>query len=122
METAVTTVFAAEMRALNLNYAFMEWKGETVYPYFTGEYYENSYTFEDNSTGGEILLEGWTRGEWAELYRISGAIKERFSNFTKIYKNIAVSITFINAAPVRTGDIELKKIQIRLATKSWKGQ
>ena len=113
--------FAAEMEKLNLNYALMEWKKDAVYPYFTGEYFENSFSYEDCSTTGEILLEGWTRGSLTELYSLSEKIKEHFANFTAIVDSAGMSITFINASPVRTGDIELKKIQIRLATKSWKG-
>lgn len=122
MENLVPMAFAKEMKALNINYAFMEWREKVTYPYFTGEYYENDFTFEDNSTGGEILLEGWARGAWAELYELSDKIKTHFANFTTIIENTAISITFLNAAPVRTGDIELKKIQIRLETKAWKGQ
>ena len=121
MEIAVMTVFAAEMKKLNLNYALMEWKKDIVYPYFTGEYYENGYSYEDSATSGEILLEGWTRGRWTELYELCEQIKEHFVNFTTVKGNTGISITYLNAAPVRTGDIELKKIQIRLATKSWKG-
>lgn len=122
MENLVPMAFAAEMKALNINYAFMEWRDKVIYPYFTGEYYENDFIFEDSSTGGEILLEGWTRGTWAELYELSDKIKTHFANFTTIIENTAISITFLNAEPVRTGDIELKKIQIRLSTKAWKGQ
>ncbi len=121
MEIKVIETLAAEMKKLEINYALMEWKKEIVYPYFTGEYYENSFSYEDCSTTGEILLEGWTRNTWTELYSLCEKIKEHFANFTTVADTTGISITFINALPVRTGDIELKKIQIRLATKSWKG-
>lgn len=121
MEKLVPMAFAAEMKALNLNYAFMEWREKVIYPYFTGEYYENDFTFEDNSTGGEILVEGWTRGTWGELLDICEKIKKHFANYSTVIDDTAISITYLNAAPIRTGDIELKKIQIRLSTKTWKG-
>ena len=121
MENAVTVAFASEMQKLNINYAFMEWRGAIVYPYFTGEYFTNNYSFEDNKTSGEILLEGWTRGTWDELNALDEQIKAHFANFTTVKDGTAVSIAYLNSIPVRTGDIELKKIQIRLETKSWKG-
>lgn len=121
MENTILQTVNKVMSGANLNYALMEWKKDAVYPYWTGEYYENSYSYEDNSTGGEVLLEGWTRGTWTELYAECDIIKRLFANYQKVIGNTAISINYINAAPVRTGDIELKKIQIRLGTKSWKG-
>lgn len=121
MEIKVIETLTTEMKKLDINYALMEWKKDVVYPYFTGEYYENSFNYEDCSTTGEILLEGWTRDTWTELYSLCEKIKQHFANFTTVADKTGISITFINASPVRTGDMELKKIQIRLATKSWKG-
>lgn len=121
MANKVISVIAEEMKNLNINYALMQWNKDVAYPYFTGEFYENSFKYEDGSTGGEMLLEGWTRGTWTELYELTEEIKSHFANFSTIQDNTGISITYLNSSPIRTGDIQLKKIQIRLDIKTWKG-
>ena len=59
---SVLKVIADEMDALGINYDFEEWKGELVYPYFTGEYQETESLDEDGEQEVQFILNGFARG------------------------------------------------------------
>ena len=112
------------MEALDLNYAFMQWEGDIVYPYFVGEYQESPPMSEDGLQEATFILTGFTRGSWLDLE----AAKEKIENyFNKISgKTViaddgsAVAIFYANSLVVPTGDAELKRIDINLMVKEWK--
>ena len=114
----------AGMEALGLNYAFMQWEDEIVYPYFVGEYQESPPMSEDGLQEATFILTGFTRGSWLDLE----AAKEKIENyFNKISgKTViaddgsAVAIFYANSLVVPTGDAELKRIDINLMVKEWK--
>ena len=112
------------MTELGLNYAFMRWEGDIVYPYFVGEYQEVPSMREDGFEESVFILSGWTRGSWAELETAKEKIEKYFnrvSGKTVITDNgSAVAIFYENSMVVPTGDMELKKIEIRLSVKEWK--
>lgn len=107
-----------ELSELGINYSLMEATNPTL-PYFTGEIYETDWTFEDNQTKGEILLEGWTRNSWAELFAAKDKIKKHFADYQIVENNEAFFIAYLNCSPIRTGEAEWKKIQIRLEYRTW---
>lgn len=122
MEEELLNVLYKEMvNVLKLNYEYMEWTSELVYPYITGEHF---ITNNDIATGllqGEMLLEVWTRGTELELVQIHDKIHNHFKKLTKMQNNMGFCITYKNKYPARTGDLDLKKIQINLETRVWKG-
>ena len=124
MTTEMLKAVESGMEALGLNYAFIQWEDEIVYPYFVGEYQESPPMSEDGLQEATFILKGWTRGKWLDLE----AAKEKIENyFNKISgKTViaedgsAVAIFYENSIPVPTGDAELKRIDINLMVKEWK--
>lgn len=112
------------MTELGLNYEFMEWSKELIYPYFVGEYQETESTTEDGLQESTFILSGFTRGKWLDLEEAKVKIENYFNKISgKIVtdnKENAVAIFYGNSTPVRTGDAELKRIDIYLKVKEWK--
>jgi len=111
------------LKSVGINYAFMEWKGKPVYPYFVGEYQEIEPPDESGLQETNFILDGFTRGRWEELEQAKNKIK---SLFPKVVGKVviaedgsAVAIFYANSLVVPTGDAELKKIQINLVIKEW---
>lgn len=124
MTTEMLKAVESGMEALGLNYAFIQWEDEIVYPYFVGEYQESPPMSEDGLQEATFILKGWTRSKWLDLE----AAKEKIENyFNKISgKTViaedgsAVAIFYENSISVPTGDAELKRIDINLMVKEWK--
>lgn len=116
-------IIADSMEAMGLNYAFMEWKGKVVYPYFVGEYQEIESINEDGMQESQFILTGFTRGTWLQLEEAKKQIENYFNKVggkTAIAENgSAVAIFYANSLVIPTGDAELKKIQINLTIKEW---
>lgn len=118
----VLNVINEEMKKLGIDYYYLTNTSESVtYPYVTGEYYESGYTFEDGSTEANLLLEAWTRGSNLDLVRLNDDIKEYFKDFRTIKDGCAIHISYASNYPRRTNDINLKKIEINLDIRYWKG-
>ena len=118
------SVINKAMSALDLNYAFMEWKGDPVYPYWTGEYQEEPTTTEDGLQNTSFILSGWHRGSWADLEKEKQKIENYFnkvSGKTVITESgSAVAVFYSHSLVVPTGDAELKKVEVYLMVKEWK--
>ena len=112
------------MKALGLNYAFMEWNGKPVYPYFVGEYQETPPLNEDGLQESTFLLTGFSRESWLALEDAKEKIETYFNKVggrTVIADNgSAVAVFYSNSLVIPTGDAELKKMQINLDVKEWK--
>lgn len=111
------------MQEIGLNYAFAEWKGEPVYPYWVGEYQESPPTTEDGLQETDFILTGFTRSTWLELEEEKAKIEKRFSRYgiaAITDTGNAVVFSYENSLVVPTGDAELKKIEIHLNVKEWK--
>ena len=124
MTTEMLKAVDIGMKTLGLNYAFMQWEDEIVYPYFVGEYQESPPMSEDGLQEATFILKGWTRGKWSELETAKTNIENYFN---PIYgkqvtadNGTAVAIFYENSIPVPTGDAELKRIDINLSVKEWK--
>ena len=116
-------VISESMEALGLNYAFMEWNGEPKYPYWIGEFQEIEPSNESGQQDSSFILTGFTRGMWQDMISEREKIKECFNMVTG--KTViaddgsAVAVFYSSSTPVRTGDAELKKLQINLDVKEW---
>lgn len=123
MTTDALTLIAESMAALDMNYAFVEWKGKPAYPYFTGEYQESPAVSEDGLQEADFILTGFTRGSWADLESAKQQIESYFNKDGKVTiapSGNAVVISYSNSFVVPTGDAELKRIEIHLDVKEWK--
>lgn len=111
------------MAELQLNYKFMEWKGEPKYPYFTGEYQETEPTTEDGLQEATFILNGFSRTTWEALEDAKESIQNYFNKVSgktvMADDGSAVAVFYLNSMVVPTGDAELKRIQINLEIKEW---
>ncbi|MGL4484663.1 MAG: hypothetical protein ACRCUS_06900 [Anaerovoracaceae bacterium] len=114
-------LFSEEMNKIDANYSFMQ-ADRPTYPYSTGEYSEISFTAEDNKTEGELLVECWHRGTYSELLKLANKIKNHFKEFRAYKEDVGILITYQDLQSIRTGDIEIKKIQITLNILAWEGE
>ena len=122
-KNALKTIDKA-METLGLEYGFMRYnKKPVVYPYWVGEYQENTPISESGHSTSTFLLTGCHRGSWADLE----TQKERIENyFNKVSgKTVmaedgsAVAIFYATSLIVPTMDAELKRIQINLDIHEW---
>lgn len=114
----ILEILNREMAAIGINYHLMM-ATNPVYPYFTCEPTENDFSFEENKTQGQLLIEGWTRGTWNELFAAKDIIKQHFADYRTVENGEAVYINYLSSLPIRSGEAELKKIQIILEFKTW---
>lgn len=105
----------------DFNYEYGEYTGKLKYPYIVGEYNENTHQFEDNITSGEIILTCFHRGNELELINIKEQIKNKFADYRAKTNSGTVYISYRNKLFIRSGEAELKKMEIYLDTKTLKG-
>jgi hypothetical protein len=123
---SVLKVIAEEMDALSINYDFEEWKGEPIYPYFTGEYQEAESLNEEGEQETQFILNGFARGmsAYTDLEETKNKIKKHFpaigGRLATTESGSRVAIFYANTlGNLPTGDAELKRIQINLKIKEW---
>ena len=122
---SVLKVIAEEMDALSINYDFEEWKGEPIFPYFTGEYMEVEPLNEEGEQETQFILNGFARGisAHADLEEAKNKIKKHFPAIggrLATTESSRVAIFYANTlGNLPTGDAELKRIQINLKVKEW---
>jgi hypothetical protein len=114
-----------QMAAIAVPYEFLEWASDITYPYFVGEITEDPTMTEDGLEESTMLLTGFHRGKMIDLITVKDRIK---SHFNPIYgltgktdSGSAIVVFFDGFFPIPTGEADLKKIQINLKIKLWKG-
>lgn len=113
-----------ELKNIGVNYEFMRWTSDKVDPYWVGEYSETATDTEDGYEEGTLILTGTTKKLWAVLMQDKAKIKDHFPSIGGLRKTTdqgAVVIFYGNSFPVPTGEADLKRIQINLQIKQWKG-
>lgn len=122
--TSALGIIATELNSIGVPYEFMEWTDAVQYPYFVGEYQEVTPTAEDGGKESTFLLTGTTKGSWLELEQIRASIESHFNPIYGLRVQLddgCVAIFYENSFPVPTGEADLKRIQINLRIKKWKG-
>lgn len=113
-----------QMTALKLPYEFMEWTQPVKGAYIVGEYVDVPTLNEDGSEESSFILTVTTRGKWLELEQIKAKIKKHFPSVCGLRGNTdsgSIAVFFSDAFPVPTGEADLKRLQINLTIKEWKG-
>lgn len=113
-----------ELKSIGVPYEYMRWTGKVQYPYFVGEDSEIVTDTEDGQEEYTMMLTGTAKGNWSELLTYKNKIKDHFSPVYGLRKSTtsgAMVIMYENSTPIDTGDAELKRIQINLRIKLWKG-
>lgn len=120
MEEELLAVFKDQLDSLGINAEYRVYTGKK-YPYLTYEYQETEVTPEDGGTAGEFFCEIWTRNTFLELIQIKEKIKKHFTQLNITVGNNVYHLDYTDSMPDETGEEALKKLQVRVATKFWKG-
>lgn len=121
---SVLGIFATEMKSIGVPYEFMRWTSDVEYPYWVGEYSETPTDTEDGYKEMTLLLTGTTKGSWLELEQQKAKIENHFPAIYGLRKSIeggTVVFYYSNSFPVDTGEADLKRIQVNIQVKQWKG-
>lgn len=113
-----------QMGAIAVPYEFGEWTKEIKYPYFVGEIVEDEPQDEDGGEDSTVILDGWHRGKYIALEEVKAKIKRHFDPIHGLRgqtESGAIAVFYAGAMYVPTGEAELKRIQITLKIKEWKG-
>lgn len=109
-------VLSTEMQDLNINYDYVTYKKKPIeYPYCVASVFTSDYTYEDNQTKGEILINAFDRDiSFSNLIELEEKIKNKFRNYKKISNNVAILINYLGSNVDEQDDELLKKQEIRL--------
>lgn len=109
---------------LKIPYQLGQWNSAVIYPYFTGEFTEEPITTEDGYEASEVLITGFHRGEMLDLEEAKAKIKRHFDPIFGLRAETdsgTIAVFYDGSFYIPTGEADLKKIQINLSIKEWKG-
>ena len=112
------------MDAIAVPYAFGEFAAPVVYPYTVGEISEFPTVTEDGFEESTLLLTCFHRGAYIELEKLKATIKAHFNPNFGLRGHTdsgSIAVFFDGAFYIPSGEAELKKMQINLKIKEWKG-
>lgn len=114
-----------QMDVLDIPYEFMEWTSKETYPYFTGEITEEPIETEDGLEESVFFLNGFYRGEkYISLETTKEKIKKHFHPIHGLRGRTdsgTIAVFYGGAFYIPTNEADLKRIQITLNIKEWKG-
>lgn len=113
-----------QMDILAVPYEFGEWTSEIKYPYFVGELTEEPIVTEDGKEESTLILTGFTRGKYLAMEELKDKIKKHFDPINGLRAKTdsgSIAVFFNGSFYVPTGEADLKRIQINLLIKEWKG-
>lgn len=117
-------LIAKELNKIGIPYEFMRWTSNVQYPYWIGEYQEVPTDNESGYKETSFILTGTTRNSWLELEDQKEKIEQHFPTVGGLLfatENGRGAVFYENSIPVDTGEAELKRIQVNLVIKEWKG-
>lgn len=113
-----------QMAELSIPYEFGEWTTDVIYPYSVGEVSEDPITTEDGAETSTFILNFFHRGNYADLESIKARIKQHFQPIFGLRASTdsgAIAVFYESAFYVPTNEADLKRLQINLTIKEWKG-
>lgn len=113
-----------QMGVIAVPYELGEWTSAVTYPYFTGEFTDEPITTEDGAEQSTLILTGFNRGKYIVLEQEKKKIKKHFHPIFGLRGDTdsgSIAVFFDVAFPVPTGEAGLKRIEIHLKIKEWKG-
>ena len=77
--------------------------------------FTSDYTYEDNQTKGEIVLNAFDRDiSYSNLVDLEEKVKNKFRNYKIISNDVAIRLNYLGGNVDEQDDELLKKIEIRL--------
>ena len=113
-----------QMGEITVPYEFGEWTSVVKYPYWVGEITEEPPNTEDGAEESTLILTGFNRGNYIDLEKDKAKIKKHFHSIHGLRAKTgsgSIAVFFDGAFYVPTNEAELKRIQINLKIKEWKG-
>lgn len=121
----VLAVVNEQLESLGLNYEFMKMTASPpTYPYWVGEYSEPEGLTEDGKEEPTVILTGFSRGKNIDIENQKTLIKDHFRHGVSVIteSGSAVVIYYGGSLPMPLEDDDLKKCQVNLSIKTWKGK
>ncbi len=109
----------------DLNYAFGEWTGTLVYPYFVGDYAEAPSVSESGESECLFMLTGTTDGSRLSLEEAKERLRNIFTEEgkTHVFPNgDGIAVMYSDAFYIPTGTVKYKRMQVNLKIKEWRGK
>ena len=113
-----------QMDILAVPYEFGEWTSEIKYPYSVGEITEEPVTTEDGLEESTMILTCFHKGKLIDLEMVKEKIKRHFNpiyGLCTFTDSGSIAVFFDGSFYIPTGEADLKKLQINLKIKEWKG-
>ena len=113
-----------QMDSIAVPYEFSEWTSPVKYPYGVGEIIEDPITTEDGAEQSTLLLTFFHRGRMIDLLQINEKIKKHFPPVYGLRGDTeggTIAVFYDGYSSIPSGEADLKKIQINLIIKEWKG-
>ena len=114
-----------QMALIEVPYEFGQWSSDVTYPYWVGEKPSGeNYLAEDGSVETKFLITGFHRGKLVDLMKIADKIRKHFNPIYGLRSKTgsgSIAVFFDCSFPIPTGEADLKKLQINLTIKEWKG-
>lgn len=116
-----------QMDILSVPYEFGEWTSKVQYPYCVGEITEEPTMTEDGFEQSTLLLNCFNRGSEGVLLgleEIKAKIKKHFHSIYGLRaatEGGSIAVYYGGAFYIPTNEAELKRLQINLIIKEWKG-
>lgn len=120
----ILAVINDQLEGLGLNYEFGKMtQSPTQYPYWVGDYTEPEGVTEDGKEEPTVILTGFSRGKFIELETQKATIKEHFRHGVSVITKSgwAVVIFYGGSLNISLEDDDLKRCQVNLSIKFWKG-
>lgn len=112
------------LNSIGVPYEFMRWTSPVEDRYWIGEYSETVTDSEYGYGEGTLILTGTTRNSWSVLMQDRKKIQDQFPTVGGLRTstdNGVVVFFYDNSFPTDTGEADLKRIQINIHIKMWKG-
>lgn len=113
-----------QMDILAVPYEFGEWTKPIQYPYWVGEITEGDPITEDGAMESTLILTCFQRGTYAAIETEKEKIRKHFHPVHGLRgqtDSSAIAVYYGGAFYVPTGEKDLKRMQINLNIKEWKG-
>ena len=113
-----------QMNMISVPYEFSEWTAPITYPYGVGEITEDPITTEDGAEQSTLLLTFFNRGKMIDLLEIKEKIKKHFPPIYGLRSDTeggTIAAFYDGFLPIPSGEADLKKIQVNIIIKEWKG-
>lgn len=114
-----------ELSGLNIPYEFMEWTSKLPQTYFVGQYSEVSNPDEDGMIESDFIITGTTKNKYLDLENVNQMIREHFPSegLTEILLNgWGIAVMYETSYPIPAIEQGIRRIQITLKVKEWKGE